>query len=136
MSNRKYIGMHVRGMDPNKPEPWGICDATGFVHFRKDLVKQMIWSGQSLVWTGFYVGKDYVEVPNPQMKTNIFGIDPRPVVDPRPPKNPIPIQYSNAPPNYNIPTNENSPDGPTLTTSERVEELQEFNWNTPFDWTS
>ena len=77
-------GKHVH-IDPEAPEALGICDYTGFVHMRKDLVRQMEWRGNRLVWTGYYVGKDYLDKPNPQLKTPILPPDPVPVKDPRPP---------------------------------------------------
>ena len=70
-------------IDRNAPEALGICDYTKFVHMHKDLVKQMEWRGNALVWTGFYVGKSYADVPNAQLKTPILPPDPVPVRNPR-----------------------------------------------------
>ncbi len=77
------LGKHVT-IDVTNPEALGICDYTGMVHLRKDLVRQMEWRGNRLVWTGYYVGRDYVDQPNPQLKTPILPPDPVPVKDPRP----------------------------------------------------
>jgi len=93
MSDRPK-GKHVT-IDINNPLALGICDYTGFVHLRKDLVKQMQWAGDSLVWTGLYVGKDYLDVPDPQLRTPHLPPDPVPVMDPRPPQ-PDPPILSNA----------------------------------------
>lgn len=79
-------GKHVGGVDPSHPEALGICDYTGFVHFRKDLIRQMEWRGNRLVWTGFLVGRDYLDKPNPQLKPPILKPDPVPVRDPREPQ--------------------------------------------------
>lgn len=32
-------------VNPRKPQAMGICDRTGFLFNRKDLVKQMTWAG-------------------------------------------------------------------------------------------
>lgn len=89
-------GKHVT-IDPASPEALGICDYTKFVHNRKDLVKQMEWRGDALVWTGFFVGKDYVDIPNPQLRPPILPPDPVPIKDPRLPQNTV-ITWSG---NYN-----------------------------------
>jgi hypothetical protein len=75
-------GSHVT-IDNDHPRALGICDYTGFVHLRSDLVKQMEWRGDNLVWTGFYVGKDYVDTPNEQGRPPLLPPDPVPVQDPR-----------------------------------------------------
>lgn len=78
-------GKHVT-VDPSSPDALGICDYTGFVHKRSDLVKQMEWRGNAIVWTGFYVGRDYVDVPNEQLRPPILPPDPVPVQQPRLPQ--------------------------------------------------
>lgn len=78
-----YKGKHVT-INPNVPQALGICDYSGFVHLRKDLVKQMEYRGNDLVWTGLYVGKDYVDIPNEQNRPPLFPPDPVPVLNPRP----------------------------------------------------
>lgn len=70
-------------IDPRHPKALGICDLTGFVFRRQDLVKQMEWRGNALVWTGFYVGKPFLDTPNEQNRPPILPPDPVPVVDPR-----------------------------------------------------
>lgn len=77
-------GKHVT-IDVDNPESVGICDYTGFVFLRKDLVRQMEWRGEDLVWTGFYVGRPYADVPNEQNRVPILPPDPIAIVDPRPP---------------------------------------------------
>lgn len=72
-------------INPDTPEALGICDYSGHVFMRKDLVRQMDWRGNDLVWTGFYVGRPFADDPNQQARTPILPPDPRPVLDPRPP---------------------------------------------------
>jgi hypothetical protein len=83
MSNRPK-GKHVR-INTENPDALGICDYTGFVFNRKDLVRQMEWRGNALVWTGFMVGRPYADKPNPQLIPPILPPDPVPVEQPRPP---------------------------------------------------
>lgn len=80
------LGKHVT-IDINNPEALGICDKTGFVFNRKDLVKQMAWQGNALVWTGAYVGKPYLDKPSEQGRSPSLPPDPIPVVQPRPDAN-------------------------------------------------
>jgi hypothetical protein len=70
-------------IDPANPEALGICDYTGFVHLRRDLVQQMQYRGNGLVWTGLYVGKDFADVPNEQERPPILPPDPVPIQWPR-----------------------------------------------------
>jgi hypothetical protein len=69
-----------------KYEPMGICDRTGFLMPLKDLVKQMVWKGNRLVWTNRLVGKDEVDPPSEKEKTSPRYRDPKPLKDPRPPQ--------------------------------------------------
>ena len=82
MVNRtgKYVSVK-----PHSRQAFGICDRTGYLFDRKDLVKQMRWAGNKLVWTGWWVGKPFVDSPNPQSRPSILGPDPVPVLFPRPP---------------------------------------------------
>lgn len=70
-------------IDINNPDALGICDYTGFVFNKRDLVKQMEWRGNALVWTGFMVGRPFLDVPNEQNRTPILPPDPVPVPLPR-----------------------------------------------------
>lgn len=81
MSHRPH-GKHVI-IDASSPSALGICDYSGFVFLRRDLVRQMEWRGSALVWTGFYVGKPYLDQPNEQNRPPILPPDPVPVRDPR-----------------------------------------------------
>lgn len=84
MSDRPH-GKYVT-IDPDNPEALAVCDRTGFVFRRKDLVRQMEWRGTRLVWTGFYVGRPYLDQPNPQLKSPTLEPDPVPVREPRLPQ--------------------------------------------------
>lgn len=75
-------GKHVN-IDESCPQGLGICDKTGFVFRRIDLVKQMEWRGGALVWTGFLVGRPYVDKPNEQLRPPILPPDPVPAQLPR-----------------------------------------------------
>jgi hypothetical protein len=84
----KYQGKRVT-IDPKNPEALGICDYTDFVFNHKDLVKQMEWRGDSLVWTGWMVGRPYVDTPNEQNRPPLVKDDPRPIKDPRVPQDTV-----------------------------------------------
>lgn len=81
MSDRPH-GKHV-SIDASNPQAVAICDYSGFVHMHKNLVPQMEWRGDELAWTGFLVGRDYVDVPNEQARPPILPPDPIPVSDAR-----------------------------------------------------
>ena len=77
----KYVSI-----DPNNPEALGICDKTGFVFNRSQLVPQMEWIGNSLQPTGFLVSKKFADTPNEQRRVSILKEDPVPVKNPRLPQ--------------------------------------------------
>ena len=81
-------------VDDSSPLARGLCDKTGFVFRHVDLVKQMEWRGNSLVWTGFLVGRPYEDVPNEQLRTILFPPDPVPV-DMARPYRPSPVFWEN-----------------------------------------
>ncbi len=70
--------------DPLNPDAIGQCDLTGLVVKYSDLVKQMEYRGNGLVWTGWWVFKDRADKPNPQNLTPPFKVDPQPLDHPRP----------------------------------------------------
>lgn len=82
MVNRtgKYVSVK-----PYSRQAFGICDRTGYLFDRKDLVKQRVWAGDKLVWTGLWVGKPFLDIPNPQSRSPLLGPDPVPIPFPRPP---------------------------------------------------
>jgi hypothetical protein len=57
-------------------EPVGVCDYSGFWFSRSDLVKQMEYRGNSLVWTGFMVGRPFLDVPSEQNRPPLIKNDP------------------------------------------------------------
>lgn len=71
------------------PSALGVCDDSGFDFNHKDLVKQMEWRGDNLVWTGFMVGKPYLDKPQEQNRPPLVKADPRPVKNPR-----LPVPYT------------------------------------------
>lgn len=79
-------------IDRNNPMAVGRCDYSGFLCRHADLIKQMEYRGNSLVWTGFWVNKVFADKPNPQNLTPVLLPDPRPILNPRP-------DDSNNPPN-------------------------------------
>lgn len=83
MSNRPH-GKYVN-IDQDFPTAVGICDYSGLVVSRRDMVKQMEWRGNRLIWTGLLVNKRFADVPNPQLKPPLLKPDPYPVRMPRPP---------------------------------------------------
>lgn len=91
MTSRHGRNVHVSF---NNPEPLGVCDYSGMLYMLKDLVKQMEWMGDSLQWTGFYVGKDMLDVPNEQNRPPIAIGDPFPIIEPRP-FQPTEVTFSN-----------------------------------------
>ena len=82
MVNRtgKYVSVK-----PHSRQAFGICDRTGYLFDRKDLVKQMMWAGDKLVWTKLWVGKPFIDIPNPQSRNPLLGPDPVSIPFPRPP---------------------------------------------------
>lgn len=126
-------GKHV-SIDQTNPEALGICDYTGFVFMRKDLVKQMEWRGNALIWTGFLVGRPYVDVPNEQLRPPILPPDPVPVRLPRPQQFDS-ITWSTTPGTWASQTYytwtafSGSEDGiPALLPAQRLQTLQTANW--------
>ena len=111
--NRPH-GKHVR-IDSGAPSAVAMCDYTQMIFNRKDLVKQMEWRGNALIWTGFYVGRPYVDEPNQQLRPPIYPPDPVPIKEPRLPQGNVPF------------TN----DFPALPEAQRLADLQDFNWSSP-----
>jgi hypothetical protein len=77
----KYVSV-----DMDNPRALGICDKSGFVFNRCDMVRQLEWRGDGIAWTGFIVGKPFADVPNEQGRPPILPPDPVPVLYPRPPQ--------------------------------------------------
>jgi hypothetical protein len=80
--NTRYRGRYV-SINPDNPSALGMCDESGFVFNHKDLVKQMQWRGNNLVWTGLLVGRPYLDKPCEQDRPPIVKDDPRAIANPR-----------------------------------------------------
>ena len=61
---KKYqpYGRNVR----NNKKPVSVCDHTGLFFNTFDMVKQMEYRGNKLMWTGLMVGESESDKPNPQ----------------------------------------------------------------------
>lgn len=68
----------------DNPRAVAICDYSGLLCMHEDLVRQMEYRGNALVWTGFMVNKRFADKPNPQNMTPLLMPDPIPVQFPRP----------------------------------------------------
>lgn len=78
------MGRHYGAVNPRDPVGYGTCDYSGDIVKRTDLVKQMAWRGNKLVWTGFMVSKHRADPPHDQQRTPILPPDPVPVLNARP----------------------------------------------------
>jgi len=107
----KWKGKHVI-INPEKPSALGVCDDSGFDFNHKDLVKQMEWRGNNLVWTGLMVGKPYLDIPQEQNRPPLVKADPKPVKDAR------------------LPTPYTDPEYPQVAPYDQlVAKLRTTNWN-------
>lgn len=70
-------------LDFEHPDSVAICDYSGLVCNHEDLVKQMEYRGQRLVWTGYMVNKVFADKPNPQLIPLTLPPDPLPIPFPR-----------------------------------------------------
>lgn len=61
-----------------------ICDYSGFYFSESDIVQEKEWRGNNLVPTGFWVGKPYLNTPQPQNRPPRVSNDPQPVKLARP----------------------------------------------------
>ncbi len=78
---RRYKPKNVT-LDSENPGSIGFCQRSTFLFDHKDLVKQMDWFGNNLLWTGEWVGKRYLDVPNEQNRPPLVKSDPKPVTNP------------------------------------------------------
>ena len=108
---KNFKGKYV-SIDPDNPSALGVCDESGFVFNHQDLVKQMEWRGNNLVWTGLMVGPPYLDKPSQQNRPPIVKGDPKSVKNPR-----LPKDYT-------------SPDAnPVLPNKELEQKLKNTKWN-------
>lgn len=68
----------------NNFAPLARCDVTGLPVLYTDLVPQMEWAGNHLYNTGLLAHKDFVDEPNPALRTPPVFDDPTPVINARP----------------------------------------------------
>lgn len=73
--------------DNDSPLAIGQCDYSGFIVPYHELVRQMEYRGNALVWTGFLVWNRFADEPNPQLLNPILQPDPIPLREPRVPQN-------------------------------------------------
>ena len=71
-------------IDEANPDAVARCDRSGLLCNYNDLVRQMDYRGLGLIWTGLYVNKYFVDVPNPQSLNPVIRPDPPPLEHPRP----------------------------------------------------
>lgn len=83
--NANPLGKYTH-LDFDHPDSVAICDYSGMVCNYSDLVKQMEWRGQRLVWTGYMVNKAFADKPNPQLIPLTLPPDPLPLPNTRPPQ--------------------------------------------------
>lgn len=69
---------------PDNPDAVARCDRSGQLCNHADLVKQMDFRGDGYIWTGLWVNKYFLDVPNPQNLNPVIKPDPVPVDHPRP----------------------------------------------------
>jgi hypothetical protein len=133
--SNKY-GKHV-SIDADDPDALGVCDYSGMIFNKKDLIKQMEWRGNALIWTGFLVGRPYADKPNEQLRPPMLPPDPVPVSLPRLPQNTT-MTWSQGP---NTPWSQLTAftwatwsslyNGyPALPDAQRLQALQNVNWST------
>ncbi len=77
---------HPRNADvnPDRPVAWATDDRSGFVTNHNKLSWQMEWAGTELINKRILVGRDNLDVPNPQLRTIILPPDPAPLFNARP----------------------------------------------------
>jgi hypothetical protein len=123
-------------VDMDNPRALGICDASGFVFNRCDMIRQMQWIGNDLKWTGLYVGKPFADVPNEQARPPILPPDPVPILYARPPQgqqmtwsnNNLPIFSLIQTPFASLGSTEDGVQ-PYLNNSQTVLEFENFSWS-------
>lgn len=71
-------------VNPRHPVAQGVCDFCGTWQEHPKLNQDMIWQGNSLVWSGFLVCRRCLDVPNEGNRPLFLRADPVPVKYPRP----------------------------------------------------
>lgn len=83
-------------LDPEAPEPYGICDSCNAMYNLKELRHQYEWRGRNLVQANNLMkcGR-CIDKPNEQNRTIMLPIDPAPIKDPRPIRAYAPVPAEN-----------------------------------------
>ena len=84
-SSGKYVEKSI-------PEPLVVCDRSGFTFLQSDVEEQMMWAGNSIVGTGLFVGKPFLDELNETNRP--FMPNPNEF---KPISNARPIQYTKQP---------------------------------------
>ena len=81
----KYVKYKVKNyLNDDFHEPWGMCDYSGQMYPRSQLLRQMRQGGNTVYWSGLWVYKDFIDPLDEQLKPPPVKPDPRPVRYPRP----------------------------------------------------
>lgn len=70
-------------IDPLAPRARAVCDQCGFQLSHSDLRPEVQWMGASIRPTGYLVCPDCLDVPQPQLASQILPPDPVPILNPR-----------------------------------------------------
>ena len=71
-------------VDPRAPAAWATDDKSGFVVNHRDMVWQRQWAGTQLINTRILTHPDFVDQPQPQLRTIILPPDPPSIMNARP----------------------------------------------------
>jgi hypothetical protein len=71
-------------MRRNNPRAIARCDYSGLMVQHSNMIRQMEYRGQGLVWTGYLVNPKFADQPNPQNLTPRVKLDPVPIPNARP----------------------------------------------------
>jgi hypothetical protein len=70
-------------VDPSNPEAAARCDRGGEIRKRSELLREMVWRGDRLVWNGFLCCARHIDKPQDQDRPKRLRADPVPVPEPR-----------------------------------------------------
>lgn len=88
------------------PTAMAVCDRSGLWYSLDSMVRQMEWSGNTLIDTGLLVGYDQVDKPQDQYRTPILPPDPYPRINPRPATDVTPVPAAIGQPLPTTPSNQ------------------------------
>lgn len=127
----KWKGKYVN-FNSSDPSAIGQCADSGFIFNHHDLVKQMEWRGDRLVWTGFLRGKPYIDTPQEQSRPPLVKADPVPIKDPRIIQTGQPATFARTPGQVapQDPPFHTDPNTPAAAPYDQlVAKLEAYNWN-------